>query len=362
MTTSTITKASKQFNFLCLYTRLPGYFYKCLEALVATADHIHVHCIAYKHASEAPYQLAAGNRITLHYKEDLSPEAIIKMVDQIKPDLVYVAGWGDSTYNAIAKKFRNQIPVIVGMDNPWKGSLKQRLATLLAPFFLKPLFSKIWVPGKKQYEFARRLGFSHQDILSGLYCADHTLYETPARKDFATKKLLYVGRFVEYKRPHWLVEAFTSLASGGKYNNWELIMIGNGPLKESLQSAAAGHKIRIIDFQQPAEIITSFQEATVFCLPSHHEHWGVVVQEAALVGLPMILSDTCGAAEDFLINGYNGYVFETESADSLKNSLEKIMNASDEQLHEMSLASTSLAKRLTQQTWTATLLSTVENN
>jgi glycosyltransferase involved in cell wall biosynthesis len=362
MTTSTITRTEKQYNFLCLYSRLPGYFYRCLEELVATTDHIHVHCIAYRPASEAPYELAAGNRITLQYKEDLSKEAIMSTVDELQPDLVYVAGWADSTYKAIAKKYRNKIPVIVGMDNPWTGSLKQRVATLIAPFFLKPFFSKIWVPGNKQYEFARRLGFRHQDIMQGLYCADHTLYVAPTTKDFTTKKILYVGRFVEYKRPTWLAEAFKAIVSNGQFKNWELIMIGNGPLKESLQSAAHGFNIRIIDFRQPAEILAFFQEATVFCLPSHHEHWGVVVHEAAFAGLPMILSDTCGATETFLIEGYNGYMFDSGSPASLKNCLQKIMNAEDERLSEMGRASTALAGRVTHETWVATLLSTLENN
>ena len=46
--------------------------------------------------------------------------------------------------------------------------------------------------------------------------------------------------------------------------------------------------------------------ADVFALLSRHEPWGVVVNEAAASGLPLVLSDRVGAAFDLLEDGRNG--------------------------------------------------------
>ena len=46
--------------------------------------------------------------------------------------------------------------------------------------------------------------------------------------------------------------------------------------------------------------------ADVFALLSTHEPWGVVVNEAAASGLPLLLSDRVGAAHDLLEDGRNG--------------------------------------------------------
>jgi glycosyltransferase involved in cell wall biosynthesis len=46
----------------------------------------------------------------------------------------------------------------------------------------------------------------------------------------------------------------------------------------------------------------------VFALLSRHEPWGVVVNEAAASALPLVLSDTVGAAHDLLRDGENGFL------------------------------------------------------
>jgi glycosyltransferase involved in cell wall biosynthesis len=51
-----------------------------------------------------------------------------------------------------------------------------------------------------------------------------------------------------------------------------------------------------------------YAAADVFALLSSRETWGVVVNEAAASGLPLVLSDRVGAAYDLLRDGENGYV------------------------------------------------------
>jgi glycosyltransferase involved in cell wall biosynthesis len=56
------------------------------------------------------------------------------------------------------------------------------------------------------------------------------------------------------------------------------------------------------------ELARRYAEADVFALLSRHEPWGVVVNEAAASGLPLVLSDRVGATYDLLRDGENGYL------------------------------------------------------
>jgi glycosyltransferase involved in cell wall biosynthesis len=52
--------------------------------------------------------------------------------------------------------------------------------------------------------------------------------------------------------------------------------------------------------------VEAYAVADVFALLSEHEPWGVVVNEAAACGLPLVLSNRVGAAADLLVDGENG--------------------------------------------------------
>ena len=81
-----------------------------------------------------------------------------------------------------------------------------------------------------------------------------------------------------------------------------------GPEREprsstSRASSASGFSSR----RRPWErIVERYVVADIFAFLSRHEPWGVVVNEAAACGLPLVLSDRVGAALDLLEDGENG--------------------------------------------------------
>jgi glycosyltransferase involved in cell wall biosynthesis len=83
---------------------------------------------------------------------------------------------------------------------------------------------------------------------------------------------------------------------------------GSGPEREGLASLADRLGVRLVLLPDlPWErIVERYVVADVFALLSRHEPWGVVVNEAAACGLPLVLSDRVGAAYDLLEDGRNG--------------------------------------------------------
>jgi glycosyltransferase involved in cell wall biosynthesis len=72
------------------------------------------------------------------------------------------------------------------------------------------------------------------------------------------------------------------------------------------------------------ELAQRYVDADVFALLSRREPWGVVVNEAAASGLPLVLSDRVGAAYDLLRDGENGFLIPVEDAGAAAEALRKL--------------------------------------
>jgi glycosyltransferase involved in cell wall biosynthesis len=89
-----------------------------------------------------------------------------------------------------------------------------------------------------------------------------------------------------------------------------LVLAGSGAERDRLAALAVEFGVQLVFLPDiPWERISErFAIADVFALLSRHEPWGVVVNEAAASGLPLVVSDRVGAAFDLLEDGLNGAV------------------------------------------------------
>jgi glycosyltransferase involved in cell wall biosynthesis len=250
---------------------------------------------------------------------------------------------------ACAYSIKKNITVVCQMDTQWKWTFKQQIAVLLSPFFHKRYFSCMWVAGLYQYEYARKLGYKRNKILTGVYSADTDKFDLFYRstKDAKQKNFphvfLYAGRLIKRKGINDLVAAYENTLQI-KPHDWKLIIIGNGELKKTLQ---ANSQVVIKDFVQHNQLINEIKEAGVFCLPSSYEPWGVVIHEFACAGFPLVTSDVCGAATEFVRDGYNGYTYSPGNINALTEVLLKMINSSNEELNSMAKRSNELSKHIT---------------
>jgi glycosyltransferase involved in cell wall biosynthesis len=103
----------------------------------------------------------------------------------------------------------------------------------------------------------------------------------------------------------------------------ELRLLGIGHALDTLRGLIPGNltkRIHFLGFKQPAALPTIFAAADIFVLPSRHDGWGVVVNEALGAGLPIIVSDRVGA-RDLVDNGHNGFVTRAGDVDELADAL-----------------------------------------
>jgi glycosyltransferase involved in cell wall biosynthesis len=97
-------------------------------------------------------------------------------------------------------------------------------------------------------------------------------------------------------------------------------------------------------------------EATdVFVLASSFEPWGMVVQEFAAAGFPLILSHVVGCAPAMLEEGVNGFSFKANDSADLKGAMLKMMSKSENDLKNMGQRSVELAMATDAVHWSKTL-------
>tara|TARA_B100000780_G_scaffold66700_1_gene43961 strand:+ start:13056 stop:14066 length:1011 start_codon:yes stop_codon:yes gene_type:complete len=316
-----------------------------------------VHVLYWDKNKLKPYEPKVITNVTYYKRSEYSNSNLLNLANKVNPDIIYVSGWMDKGYLYVTKRMKKTgIPVVTGFDDIWTGSLRQRIGTLIFPVYFKKYFSHAWVAGMFQFEFAKKLGFGNDNIIYDLLSADTNIFHSSGKikidSENRAKSFLYVGNFRKVKGLDLLVEAFDLYRT--KYNgNWKLTCVGTGELDHILKNK----DIKVIPFSNSEELITISKSNDVFILPSRHDQWGVVVHEFSSLGMPLLLSQNVGSKTAFLIDDFNGLIFENNSPDNLARTMSRFEEMDETKLYNMGLNSIILSRRINPKTSAANFMS-----
>lgn len=145
------------------------------------------------------------------------------------------------------------------------------------------------------------------------------------------RRLLFCGRLVDVKRPDLLVDAFVAIAADRP--DWDLVMLGDGPLKESLLAklpAAVADRVHWIPFTNDQRRVSAIYRASdVLVLPSDYEPWALVINEAIAAGLAIVSTDVVGAAVELVSDGTNGRLVPPSDLNALRDALREVTDAAN---------------------------------
>ena len=186
--------------------------------------------------------------------------------------------------------------------------------------FIKKIFLKrmstVYVPGQSNKMLVESFGYKGTVVVSGGCGLLNYQKQPPFEQRKKVRRFLYVGRLVEVKNLEMLVEMFNELPQ------YELAIIGFGPLEDKLKSIAKGN-VKLLGAVNNSELPRFYKEFDVFILPSMSETWGLVVEEALNNGTPVIVSDRVGCKDD-LVTPDTGLVFKWNDKESMKEAIMKI--------------------------------------
>ncbi len=349
--------SNKIINILFLYTEVMGYTQAMLECIPKLRSDVRVTVIFSDKDGVSKYEMVASDHIDYLKKSQFRRAELYNYIKNLTPQIIYISGWSVREYmDAVSqyKKVEKSVVVVMGLDNQWLGTLRQQAGRIVYKNKLSKLMDYIWVAGPPQYAFASRLGFDSSSIINNLYSADTKTFSNREIENY--HRFLFVGRLAEVKGLEVLIKAYKKLTDDLK-ERWPLVIIGDGPLRSSLEEIALNENIKFLGFLQPEALVEEVSKGGVYVAPSTFEPWGVSIHEMAMLGFPMIISNVCGAASTFLINGYNGYRYHASSSAELHDKLLLINAMSAKQRSIFGLRSKQLAQRITSQISAASFLS-----
>jgi glycosyltransferase involved in cell wall biosynthesis len=149
--------------------------------------------------------------------------------------------------------------------------------------------------------------------------------------------ILFASKLQPRKHAGHLVEAYARLCARNTARQPYLLIVGDGEERAALEARArelAVDGVRFAGFRNQSELPGFFALADVFVLPSRHEPWGLIVNEAMAAGCAVVVSDEVGACADLVTDGVEGFVFPVGDIDALATGLGGVL-ANPEQAHAM---------------------------
>jgi glycosyltransferase involved in cell wall biosynthesis len=138
-------------------------------------------------------------------------------------------------------------------------------------------------------------------------------------------KLLCVGRLIERKGQHHLIDAVKRLTDEGI--DVELDLVGTGDARSANEAQVTrlglSDQVRFLGYVPREKIAECYAAAHVFVLPSYNEGMSVALLEAMASGLAVVVTPTGGTPE-LVGPAINGLVFDWGDVDSLTAHLRRL--------------------------------------
>ncbi|MFG0819977.1 glycosyltransferase family 4 protein [Pseudomonas sp. GLN_3] len=108
--------------------------------------------------------------------------------------------------------------------------------------------------------------------------------------------ILFMGRLAPVKGPDFLIQAYLDTPAAQRY---PLVMAGpdfgmQRALQAQVDASGLNGRVHFIGFLDEAQRTQVYRQAMMLVIPSRSEAMSLVALEAGVVGLPVLLTDTCG--------------------------------------------------------------------
>lgn len=195
------------------------------------------------------------------------------------------------------------------------------------------------VGGRKQVEYLCELGMERERVFTGYDAVDNDYFAAGAaaarnaverlRRTHGLPECYFLActRFLPRKNVDGLLRAYQRyrFLCGGV--PWSLVVLGSGEEELRLRQLERDLGLDGVQWQgfiQYHELPVYYGLASAFIHPAKQEAWGLVVNEAAASGLPLLVSKTVGARYELVEGGGNGFLFDPHDVDDMARAMLKL--------------------------------------
>lgn len=170
-------------------------------------------------------------------------------------------------------------------------------------------------------DFKKAFAFKNKCFKWGYFPKTYN-YEIDKLIDKKNKKIkiLWVGRFLDWKHPEKVIEIAKRLRKDDiKFN---IKMIGIGPMFEEIKNKIKEnnleHYVELTGAINNKEVRKHMEEANIYLFTSdYNEGWGAVLNEAMNSGCAVVASHAIGATPFLIKNNFNGLIYKDEDINDL---------------------------------------------
>jgi glycosyltransferase involved in cell wall biosynthesis len=267
-----------------------------------------------------------------------SANGMFRALNSFKPDAIVFGMPFPAYFGPFAWGLKNRTPMILfseskANDSP-RSALKERLKRSIYG-----RFGAAVVGGSPHVEYLSTLGIPKEKCFMGYDAVDNGYFESKAacarkrdqqlREQHGLPERYWIAanRFISKKNLHRLLEAYDLYRQSMGNKAWKLVLIGDGPEKETLLELRTQLGLEqailfpgLVNYDMLPEF---YALAEAFVHASTVEQWGLVANEAMASGLPIIMSEKCGCVSSLLEEGCNGFSFDPFDVESISNAMQR---------------------------------------
>lgn len=273
-------------------------------------------------------------------------EAMMRKLDELKPDVVGVSGYGMTDSRTALKWCRQNDALRILMTESKEDDAPRKWWIEMGKRRLVAQFDSGLCGGSPHRAYLEQLGMKPELIFDRYDVVDNESFWQAAEAARANSEpfrnlpgldddrpyFLVSSRFIERKNIPRTLSAYNSYRKKHP-EGWRLIILGTGPDEAKLREQVAAENIPDVvfaGFQQFDQLAGYYAFAGAFIHPALQEQWGLVVNEAMACGLPVGVSRTVGSAYDLVVDGKNGFRFDPEHEKSIEEALTRLAVSAEE--------------------------------
>ncbi|WP_281682715.1 glycosyltransferase family 4 protein [Zunongwangia profunda] len=198
----------------------------------------------------------------------------------------------------------------------------------------------ILVPSQFVANSFKAYGFQEDKIIKVPYG-----FELPDRRDFAKKdsesfNVLYVGSVSVRKGLRYLINAFKEF----EYPNKKLTIVGPISSETGLENIELPQEVDFKGVLKGEDLTNEYLKATVFCLPTVEDGFGLVLGEALSFGIPLITTENSGGL-DIIEDNKEGYIVPIRDSSAIARKFQELAD-NPELLRKMRQSAIEKSKKL----------------
>ncbi len=259
--------------------------------------------------------------------------AMLRAADEYRPTVIHISTPGPVGMVGMLAAKLMRIPIVGVYHTDFPAYIDElfdnRFASSAIRLLMGTFYKQFRFVFSRSADYAHRLesiGIDKDKLIRLTPGFDNTRFD-PTRRDPSiwdqhriardSIKAVFCGRVSTEKNLPMLEAIWPKVVERVEHagKSIDLIIIGDGPYRNQMESNLKDHHTHFLGFHKGAELATLYASCDLFIFPSTTDTLGQVVMESQASGLPVIVTDQ-GGPKEIVEDQRTGFVLPVDEPDS----------------------------------------------